>query len=120
MKLDEIHSCCFLPPSPLLLQSDHGSQGTLPQTRQSVTKETGLVVVPQCLGSTLLCGLISDDCGECQLLLYLFIWLCSSSAKLAGSKPGLRSEQKDYSLGGPVNSKESTKGVDTKPGSTCR
>lgn len=38
-------------------------------------------------------GLISDDCGECQLLYYLFIWLCSSLAKLASSKPGLRSER---------------------------
>ncbi len=38
-------------------------------------------------------GLISDDCGECQLPYYLFIWLCSSLAKLASSKPGLRSKQ---------------------------
>lgn len=37
----------------VLLQFDHDSQGTSLQTRLSVTKETGLIVVQQCFGSAL-------------------------------------------------------------------
>lgn len=56
----------------VLLLYDYDSPGTPLQTRQSVTKETGPVVAQQ-FGVSLPHGLISDDCGECQLLYYLFI-----------------------------------------------
>lgn len=49
----EIHCCCQLHPSLVLLQYDHDSLATSLQTRQSVTKETRPVVAQQCLGSTL-------------------------------------------------------------------
>lgn len=93
-KTFQIHRCCQLhPTAPVLLLYDHDSPGTSLQTRQSVTKETEAGCGTTVFGVIPPYGLISDDCGECQLPYYLFIWLCPSLAKVAGSKPGLRSEQ---------------------------
>lgn len=49
----EIHCCCHVHRSIVLLLYDHDSPGTSLQTRQSVTKETRPVVPQQCLGSAL-------------------------------------------------------------------
>ena len=117
MEDTESHRCGQLHHSLALLLYDHDSQGTSLQIRQSVTKETG----PSC-GTTVFgvnppYGMISDDCGECQLLYYLFIWLCSSLAKLASSKPGLGSEQGRITpLSGLVNSRECTMGGQSQYG----
>lgn len=48
----EIHTCCQLQPRLVLLEYDHDSLGTSLEIRQSVTMETGPVVVQHCLGST--------------------------------------------------------------------
>ena len=66
----EIHRCCQ---RLVLLLYDHDSPGTSLQTRQSVTKETGPGCGTTVFGVNPPYGLISDDCGECQLLYYLFI-----------------------------------------------